>query len=386
VPGPVRALGGVGGHIGAPHAVMIRVLELLVSTRTGGGPRHVLTLASALRSRGFDPIVAGPRDGALFEAFRAADIETVELATDGLSPRTLARLARLLRTRDVHLVHSHGKGAGFHGRLAARLRGIPAIHTFHGIHFEAYPPPARMAYLALERALGRWTAAVVNVSHAQETEGLALELFTRAQSRVIVNGVDVARLALSALDRDAARTALGIGPDARVVGCAARLDPVKGVDRLLRACAAADGAGTEVVIIGAGREAAALQGLAAAIGLGGRARFVGEIPDAARLFRAFDVYASAARKEGMPLALIEAMALGLPVVASDIAAHREVLGASTGLVEPGAEAFGRALRDLLASPEARRALGAANRARSAAFDAPVMVDAVAALYRAILGL
>jgi glycosyltransferase involved in cell wall biosynthesis len=180
--------------------------------------------------------------------------------------------------------------------------------------------------------------------------------------------------------------ALGIGPDARVVGCAARLDPVKGVDRLLRACATADGADTEVVIIGAGAEAAALQGLAASIGLGGRARFVGEIPDAARLFRAFDVYASAARKEGMPLALIEAMALGLPVVASDIAAHREVLGASAGLAEPGADAFGRALRELLASPEARRALGEANRARSAAFDAPVMVDAMAALYRAILGL
>src|SRR5205814_1603995 len=137
------------------------------------------------------------------------------------------------------LVHSHGKGAGLYGRLAARITGVPAIHTFHGIHFERYAAPARAAYLALERRLSAWTAIVVNVSRTQEREGLALRLFTERQSRVVQNGVDVARLTATALDRREARRELGLPGDAMVVGTVARFDAVKHLDVLLRAVAAA---------------------------------------------------------------------------------------------------------------------------------------------------
>lgn len=363
---------------------MTRILEVLVSTRTGGGPRHVLDLARSLRARGFEPLVAGPRDGPVFDAFGRAGIEAVELGTDGLAPGTLARLVRMLRERRIRLVHSHGKGAGVHGRVAARLCGIPSVHTFHGIHFEGYPAPARAFYLVLERGLSRWTSAIVNVSLAEQAEGLARRLFSRAQSHVIPNGVDVAGLVARALDRDAARRALGLAAGAFVVGCVARLDPVKGVDRLLRAVAACD-ASPELVLIGDGAEAAALRRLAVALGLEGRVRFLGEVPEAARLYRAFDVYASAAHKEGMPLAVIEAMALGLPIVASDIPAHREVLGTDAPLAEASAAPFGAALGRLGASPETRRQLGEGNRARSIRFDLARMADAIAGLYGRLLG-
>jgi len=360
---------------------VIPVLQLLVSTRTGGGPQHVLTLCRHLRSRGVEPVVAGPRDGPLFERFREERFETIELGTDRLSGRTLGRLVRLIGARGVRLVHSHGKGAGLYGRLAARARGISAVHTFHGIHFEGYSAPARAAYLALERALARWTAAIINVSRAQETEGLALRLFTSAQSHVILNGIDLAALLAKALGRDAARAALGVPPGARVVGCAARLDPVKGVDALLRA--SAEVPGVDIVVIGAGPEETRLRRLAAALGLAGRARFAGEVADAATRFRAFDVYVSAARKEGMPLAIMEAMALGLPVVATDIAAHREVLGRSAPLAGP--DGLGPLLADLLADPGARRELGEANRKGAAEFEAALMADRIVALYGRVLG-
>lgn len=360
---------------------MIRVLQLVVSMRTGGGPQHVLTLCRQLRSRGVEAIVAGPNDGPLFERFRAEGFETIEVATDRLDPRTLGRTIRLIGARGVRVVHSHGKGAGLYGRLAARARGVPAVHTFHGIHFERYAAPARAAYLMLERALARWTAFIVNVSRTQEAEGLALRLFTPAQSQVIPNGIDLAALLAGALDRGAARAALGLPRGARVVGCAARLDPVKGVDGLLRACAAVPD--LQLVLMGAGPEETRLRRLAGAVGLRERARFLGEVPDAATLFRAFDVYASAARKEGMPLAVIEAMALGVAVVASDIAGHREVLGPSAPLAGP--EAFGGLLAEVLANPETRRTLGEANRRRSAAFEAGIMADRIAALYGRVLG-
>jgi glycosyltransferase involved in cell wall biosynthesis len=364
------------------------VLQLLVSTQPGGGPQHVLALAAWLHARRWRPIVAGPRDGALFGRFAENGIETVELATDRLRPGTLLALRRIVRERDVRLIHSHGKGAGLYGRLVARELGVPAVHTLHGLHFEAYGAVRRAAYLTLERRLSRWTRVVVNVSRAQEAEGLALRLFERGQSRVVVNGVDVARLAATALDRSEARKALGLPASGSVVGCAARFDRVKRLDMLLRAVARVSDTTLRVVLVGRGDEERRLRGLAVSLGLGARAVFPGEILDAARVFPAFDVYVAPSAKEGMPLAVLEAMALGVPVLASDIPAHRESLGAaSSGLVAGTPEAFATALNGLLADPEARRALGAEQRTRARSeFDAREMLAALEAIYGGVLGL
>ncbi|MGH7354695.1 MAG: glycosyltransferase [Candidatus Rokuibacteriota bacterium] len=364
------------------------VLELIVSTQPGGGPQHVLALATGLRQRGWRPLVAGPRDGALFDRFRSAGAEIVAAATRRFSPLTLARLTRLARRSGARLVHSHGKGAGVYGRLVARRLGLPAVHTFHGIHHEAYSRPARAAYLALERRLSRWTRVVVNVSRAQEAEGLALGLFARTQSRVIVNGVDGAKLASTALDRWDARVALGLDTAAPVVGCAARFDPVKRLDLLVRACAALPDPAARLVLIGRGPEDRRLRALATNLGVASRIVFAGEIPDAARLFLAFDVYAAPSAKEGMPVAVLEAMALGLPVVASDIPAHREVLGPqSGGLVAESVEALAVTLGRLLADPDGRGLLGSMNRTRARSeFSLHAMLDSVAAVYREATGL
>jgi glycosyltransferase involved in cell wall biosynthesis len=342
----------------------IPILQVLVSTRAGGGPQHVLAVALGLRARGWRSIVAGPADGPLFERFRAAGVETVALRTDRLGPLTLLRLVRLIRARGVRLVHSHGKGAGVHARLAARLAGVPAVHTFHGLHYERYPAPARLVYLALERRLSACTRIVVNVSRAQEREGLALGLFTSGQSRVILNGVDVARL---------------------TAGCAARFDEVKRLDLLVRAVAATPT--VTLALIGDGPEAPHLRELVGRLGVAGRVRFAGEVPEAARLFPAFDVFAAPARKEGLPLAVVEAMALGLPVVASDIPAHREVLGVpSEGLVDGTAEAFAARLSVVLADADLRARLAAENRTRARSeFDVRDMLAALDGVYREALG-
>jgi len=148
----------------------VPVLHVVVSTEPGGGPQHVLAAAVGLRAHGWRPMVAGPAGGALVERFRGAGIETFPLASDGLSPLTLRRLVALVRRHGVRLLHSHGKGAGVHARLASRLTGVPVVHTLHGIHYERYPPPVRAAYLALERRLSRWTRVVINVSRAQEAD------------------------------------------------------------------------------------------------------------------------------------------------------------------------------------------------------------------------
>jgi glycosyltransferase involved in cell wall biosynthesis len=365
-----------------------RVLELVVSTQPGGGPLHVLALAGWLRARGWRPLVAGPHDGAVFERIAESGVEAMELATNTLSLGTLLRLVRLIRERDVRLIHSHGKGAGLYGRLAGRALGVPAVHTLHGLHFEAYGAVGRAAYLRLERRLSRWTRVVINVSRAQEAEGLALGLFTRGQSRVVVNGVDVARLGAAALDRWDARKELGVPASGPVVGCAARFDPVKRLDTLLRAAARVSDPALRVVLIGRGGEERRLRRLAAALGLGDRVVFAGEIPEAARVFPALDVYVAPSAKEGMPLGVLEAMALGVPVLASDIPAHREALGrASSGLVAGDPESVATALGALLADAGAREVLAAEQRTRARSeFDARQMLAAVEAIYGEVLGL
>ena len=366
----------------------LAILHVLVSTRPGGGPQHVLAVAQGLRARGWRPIVAGPPAGPMFERFRAAGAETLALRADRLSPLTLLRLVRLIRHQRVRLVHSHGKGAGIHARLAARLTGVPAVHTLHGLHYERFVPPIRAAYLKLERRLSAYTHVVVNVSRAQEVEGLALGLFSAGQSRVIHNGVDVAGLGARALDRWDARVTLKLDQSALVVGTAARFDEVKRLDLLLRAVAATLAPPFGLALIGHGPEEPRLRGLARDLGLERRVTFAGEVPGAATLFHAFDVFVSASRKEGLPLAVLEAMALGLPVVASDIPAHREVLGdASAGLTEGTVEAFAARLATVLSEAELRRRLAAENRTRARSeFDAHGMLDALEAVYREALRL
>jgi len=363
----------------------VTVAQVLVSTEPGGGPQHVLDVATGLRARGWRPIVAGPPGGAMVARFRESGIETVAAPTDRLGPLALLTLVRLIRRQGVRLVHSHGKGAGLHARVAARVTGVPAVHTLHGIHYERYGGPARAAYLGLERRLSRWTRVIVNVSRAQEAEGLALGLFTRAQSRVILNGVDVARLTARALDRWDARAELRLEQGASVIGTAARFDAVKRLDLLLHALAALPAA--TLVLIGDGPETGSLRALAGRLGVAGRVRFAGAVVDAARLFRAFDVFAAPSRKEGLPLAVIEAMALGLPVVASDIAAHREALGPAAVLVEASETALATRLGEVLADGELAARLGAENRTRARSeLDARAMVTALEGLYGELLGL
>jgi glycosyltransferase involved in cell wall biosynthesis len=336
----------------------------------------VLSLSSRLRDHGFAPVVAGPAGGTLAAVFRDAGVEVIDVPTDRLTPGAIGRLVQVIRARGIRLVHTHGKGAGLHGRLAARAVGIPAVHTFHGIHFEGYAAPKRATYLALERALARLTAAIVCVSAAEHAEAVRLGVLSAGRGRVVPNGVDIAAVEAGALDRGAARQALGLTADGRYVGAVARLDPVKGLDVLVQAIAQVPGSG--LVLIGAGPERARLASLAGAH----RVRFAGEIVGAARLLRAFDACVTASAKEGMPLGVLEAMALGQPVVASDIPAHREVLGEDyPGLSARSPEAFARVITRVIGEPGLAEALGARNRLRANDFDLERMVEGTVKIYR-----
>ena len=214
-----------------------------------------------------------------------------------------------------------------------------------------------------------------------------LGLAPRGRTHVIVNGIDVRRIALAATPRPAARKALGLEPDALVVGTVARFDPVKALDVLLRGFAvlAAIQPTARLVLIGDGPEARRLRALARSLGIDAQVRFAGVVADASRLLPALDLYASASRREGLPLALLEAMACGLPVAATRVSGHVDVVeDGVTGVLVPPDDpaALGRAMDALVVNPARREVMGQAGRRRAEErFAASRMAAETADLYR-----
>jgi glycosyltransferase involved in cell wall biosynthesis len=366
----------------------LRVLELLVSTDLGGGPAQVREVVARLPREEFAVTVAGPAGGAHGGVFVESGARVVGIGTDRIGPRAFFDVLRLIRLEGIDIVHSHGKGAGLYGRLAARRAGIPAVHTFHGIHAR-YPVGGGRAYLMLERGLARITEAIVHVSESQAIEAATLGLAPPGRTHVIVNGIDARCVAAAAMTRAAAREELRLDPEALVLGTVARFDPVKGLDSLLRAfaLAAAQDPAARLVIVGDGPEAPRLRGLAATLGIEPRVRMAGLIADASRVLPALDLYVSASRKEGLPLAILEAMACELPVAATRVPGHVDVVeeGVTGLLAAPGDDRdLARAMRDLMTKPARRSVMGQAGRRRvEDRFAASRMAAETASLYRSM---
>ncbi len=339
---------------------MIRVLQLMTATAPGGGPRQVLDVVRHLPADEFRIAVAGPRDQRFAADLRTLGIELDEVGFDTLRvfPLTLRAVERIVRDTRADLVHTHGKGAGLYGRLAAWLVGVPAVHTFHGIHYESYSRVGRRIYLALERWLAGQTHTVINVSNAQQAARPASE-----------------------------RARLGLKTDDQVVGCVARFDPIKKHEVLVDALAIVAKRRPNVVLLlaGEGPEKARIERRSAEL----KVRVVvpdGEIAWTTNLYSSCDLYVTASSKEGLPLAPLEAMASERAVIATDVPGHRDVVARDTGLLvspEEGAPALAAAIESLLDDPERRRRMGRAGRERVLRdFTVQSMVAKTAEVYRA----
>jgi len=365
----------------------IRVLHLLVTTSPGGGPKHVYDLIRHLPGSDFEVAVAAPRDGIFFDRFRELGVTMVELPLSRLGVRHLPLAMRLVKKYGVDIVHTHGKGPGLYGRLAARWLHVPTIHTFHGIHYGSYWRIGQGLYLTLERRLSRMSHAIINVSGSQEAEGLALRLFEPEQSVVVVNGIDLDELDRTIQHSGVQRETLGLHPDAFVIGCVSRWDPVKRFEVLVQAVRrlASRVPRLALVLVGGGAEEARIRRLVAETGLQNQVIFTGFLGNPNRVYGVLDLYVATSLKEGLPLAPLEAMAAGLAVVATDVPGHRDVVvRGETGLLVPPEDsaALAEAVTALAADPARRRKMGEAGRQRVLDhFAIGSMVDKTAEVYR-----
>jgi len=205
------------------------------------------------------------------------------------------------------------------------------------------------------------------------------------QYAVVPSGVPTAALRATAPSRAAARARLGLGPGAFVVVGVGRLVPIKGFDLLVAALPAllARVPAAHVVLVGDGEERAALEARAAALGVAGRLRITGAVGDVTGHLAAADVLAAPSRNEGMGRVLVEAMALGLPVVGAAVGGIPDVIeDGGCGLVVPPEDpaALAEALVDLGVDAALRAKLGAAAPRRAEAFSTAVAGAAMASIY------
>lgn len=326
--------------------------------------------------------VAAPGGGPYQAWFRAPGVEGADLPLDG--PEALLAVVRLVRAQRIEVVHSHGARAGLFGRLAAWWTGVPALHTFHGLHVGPRPVEAALR-LQMERRLLRVTAGVIHVSPSQALAAARLGLAPAGKTSTIPNGVDVGEVRARLVPRPAARRALGLPQNALVLGTVARADPVKALGVLLQAMAllAREEARARLVVIcEASRE---LQAQADRLGVADLVRFAGALADPVRFLSAFDLSVSASRGEGLPLALLEAMAAELPVVATRVTGHVDVVEEGrTGVLVPPDDplALARAALRLLRDPARCLAMGRAAQIRARThFPIEPMMAALIALYR-----
>jgi glycosyltransferase involved in cell wall biosynthesis len=349
----------------------MRVMHVHRMRGIGGSERHLLTLLPALAERGIEPIFVGLDDPAWNPAdfYDALQVPAVRiLSPRDFDPLLLVRLARTLR---ADIVHTHLVHADVYGGLAARLRGTHLVSTKHN------DDPFRVGpFRFVERNLSRLADRVITITDA-------LRRFTVDRVGVPADKVETIHYGLDGLPE-----AWGVNPDADVPGGArvllavSRLIKQKGIDTAIRALLELP-ADTALVVLGAGPERDALQGLARELGLEQRVFLLGRVPDVAAWLRRASVFVHPARWEGFGLAVLEAMLAGLPVVAADVSSLPElVLDGETGVLVPpdDAAALARGIAQALDRPE----LGARGLARAhSEFSVARMADRTAALYSGV---
>jgi glycosyltransferase involved in cell wall biosynthesis len=336
--------------------------------------------------RGWDVSVACPPEGDLPDVVAAAGASFRPWPA-GRSPgpgsvRETLRLRDIVRDVEPELVHLHSSKAGLCGRLAVR-GGRPTVFQPQAWSFHAVGGAQNWSAIAWERLGARWAHALVCASEAERDQGERAGI--RASWRVIYNGVDVERLAEAGEEeRRAARGRLGLD-DAPLALCVGRLSRQKGQDVLLDAWPAVTRSvpAAALVLVGSGEDREALE----ARGVPG-VTFAGERDDVSDWLAAADLVVNSSRWEGMSLAILEAMARGRSIVATDVAGSREALGGDAGAIVPpeDAEALAAEITKRLGDPAIREAEGRAARARAVqSHDVRRTTAQVADLYGELLG-
>ena len=370
----------------------LRVLLYTDADTFAGTERHMLDLARSLSILGIAVTLACPEPSALREAALKETLPVCAIQKHGLIDRVaVKRLRDLLRSGEIDIVHAHNGRTALIAALAARRAGrgrcVMTQHFLEPNHATQRGPKAVLTGLAHHWVM-RQMSAIVAVSEAARTAMLARGEAPAAQIRVVPNGIAPPAVVCVA---DETRKGLGIAADALLVVCVARLEPEKDIGSLIRAISQVHDAlpAARCLVAGDGSLRAGLEEQIACLGLTGVVRLLGFQPDAPAIIAAADVFALPSLAEPFGLVLLEAMAQGKPVIATQAGGPLEIVAdGETGLLVPPAspEALAEAIQSLLDDPAKRRRLGEDGRTRfQNCFTAEKMAQATAKVYQQVTG-
>jgi glycosyltransferase involved in cell wall biosynthesis len=340
-----------------------------------------MQMCERLQRRGVRSSIVVLTDGALIGEARQRGIDTLALhKRQGLDFRMIPALRRLVRDQGIDVLHTHNFAPLVYGSLVARLCGIGTVNTRHG-----------RAALRTHPLIWALTDRVVAVSQDARRQ---LEIHNRIRPdkvRVIVNAIDLSRYRAPSRPPADFRGEWGVPIEAPLCGIVGRLSPEKDHRTLLAAfdILRRTGSNAHLVIVGGGPLEGELRSLSLTLGLEGRVHFTGFRSDVAELLPSLDLFVLSSTEEGVSLTLIEAMAAGLPIVATRVGGNPEVVveGQTGLLVEPGQPgALAAAIGGLLGDPEERARMGRRGlEVASRSFEIERLIDEYLVVYNEISG-
>lgn len=316
----------------APSPLLPNVLQVVLSLNPGGTERLVVELVKRLRGELPMAVCCLDEEGAWGAGLRGENVQVTALGRlQGFRPRLGRAIARAAAQHRARVIHCHHYSPFVYAALARIWSpGLRIVFTEHGRLSDA-PPSAKRR--VANRVLSHAPREVVTVS-SELKDHLVAEGFPERMVNVIYNGIDVGTRP-GGDDRARVRAALGIREDQFVVGTIARLDPVKDLSTLIQAVARhQERRNVVLLVVGDGAELARLQSCAREAGAESSVRFLGHREDARDLLAACDVYANSSISEGISLTILEAMAAGLPIVATRVGGTPEIVDASCGRLVP----------------------------------------------------
>lgn len=364
----------------------INILRVITWLPPGGIEKKILTVLPRLDRDRFCPRVLCIRErGAVADELEAAGIpvDLIPLKSR-LDPVGIMRMAQYMKHHEISLVHAHMYRSAVPATIAARIAGVPVVTQVHNVDTWESARQVRM-----DRFLSRWRKAMIGVSEMVRQDIVGTLGLADEKARLIYNGVDLREFAPPE-DRRAARRQAGFPEDAVVVLMAARLVQQKNPAGFVEVARRLAPTHPQAVfaIAGAGRLEADVRLQIAQAGLEERVRLLGLRQPMAPVYQAADVFVLPSFKEGFSNALIEAMASGLPIVATAVGGAPEALEGGQGgiLVPPGdLDALQAAIEKLLSDEALREQKSMEARHRAQRFSIERMVQDVEALYEEFAG-
>lgn len=330
------------------------VIHVVISLDTGGLERFVVDLIKASSCSYASILVVLERPGAM--APFCDDIEIISLDMNpGFHISAIFMLADIINKRKAILVHTHNEKAQLYGAIASKLVGVPVVHTKHGKNQIVFRTRLRNKIASL------FCNVIVAVSADAAEQCIKDEKVCKSKVRTILNGINT-ELFKSVSSCNIIRKEFNIPPGMTVIGTVARLAPVKDQATLLEACniLSQKGIDFKLLLIGDGPLRKQLEEQSAAIGFDNTVVFAGMRNDIPALMNVMDIFALSSISEGISLTLLEAMACGLPVVATAVGGNPEVvLDGETGYLVPpqNPDEMAKKLMMLIINKNLRRQMG-----------------------------